>query len=592
MAIEAGLSEGGVLSVKVGDRTCQFRTRTSEPDGKWAESAEGVTRMVPRGASATAQWRGAAYSVTRRVTLCDDHIRVADRIANTSDKLVGVIYENRLDLPAADPPKVFLAGRPPVSEDCADEAPGHPSAIVEWKDLAVGMFAEDDIFRIHVNSFKRANEIGLADPRLGIAPGESHTLEWSIYFAPRGDYWDIINAVRDDWGCNFTIPGPTLFDHSTDGTQSQDAFNRLVRSRQAKLVFSGQTGFKGDEIKTGIDLAEGPAIPLAHRWCAGAAEWVKKLHAADPAVKAMVYLHPSNCTELGAETKYADCKVLAQNGAHVTSPYHYPVYEYLSTLDNSYGKALFNTLEWIFKEINPDGIFMDEISGGSVPQYVYRAQWDGCTVVIDQKTHAVAGQCSSVILLEQSWKSAMVKYLRDRDKLLVGNGPASTRTMLGWQMPMLHELGSYSFLINMHLSSPIALGNHDNDNDDRVRARMVRRALDFAGVIYAYSWGDEPQGFHYMHVMFPLTPIALRPGMILGRERIITNRSGRYGWPDAGRRAGAASQAAEVHVFNADGQPVEKPNVKEVRDGGRLLTEVRMPGDHFAVLVRKGYDKN
>ena len=64
VAIEAGLSEAGTLSVKIGDRTCQFRTRTSEPDGKWAESAKGVTRMVPRGASATAQWRGRSPATT------------------------------------------------------------------------------------------------------------------------------------------------------------------------------------------------------------------------------------------------------------------------------------------------------------------------------------------------------------------------------------------------------------------------------------------------------------------------------------------------------------------------------------------------
>jgi hypothetical protein len=81
----------------------------------------------------------------------------------------------------------------------------------------------------------------------------------------------------------------------------------------------------------------------------------------------------------------------------------------------------------------------------------------------------------------------------------------------------------------MHLATPIALGNHDNENDDRVRVRMVRRALDHAGLIYVYSWGDEPQGFHYMHVMFPITPVELRPGMVLGRERIVTNRCGRYG---------------------------------------------------------------
>ncbi len=82
-----------------------------------------------------------------------------------------------------------------------------------------------------------------------------------------------------------------------------------------------------------------------------------------------------------------------------------------------------------------------------------------------------------------------------------------------------------------------------------------------------------------MHVMFPITPVELHAGMILGRERIITNRSGRYGWPDG--------SAANAYVFDGDGRLVANPPVREIRSWGRRLTEVRMPSDHFAVLVKK-----
>ncbi len=81
-----------------------------------------------------------------------------------------------------------------------------------------------------------------------------------------------------------------------------------------------------------------------------------------------------------------------------------------------------------------------------------------------------------------------------------------------------------------------------------------------------------------MQTMFPITPVELHPGMILGKERIVTNRSGRYGWPDG--------SPATVYVFDADGKLVEKPPVKEIRSWGKRLFEVRMPSDHFAVLVK------
>lgn len=65
----------------------------------------------------------------------------------------------------------------------------------------------------------------------------------------------------------------------------------------------------------------------------------------------------------------------------------------------------------------------------------------------------------------------------------------------------------------------------------------------------------------------------------IGAERIITCRSGRYGWPDG--------SAADAYVFEGGGKLVAEPLVRQGRDGDRLLTEVRMPSDHFAILVRR-----
>jgi hypothetical protein len=511
--------------------------------------------------------------VDREVRLHADHVSVKDTLTNTSASLIGVIYRNRMDLSKLGTPKeVLLCGKAPCSLTGAEE-PQHPSAMAFWDDLAVGMFAEDDIYRVHVRSSSDAQGMELADPRLGIDAGKSHVLEWSVYPVPGGDYWDVINAVRRNWGSNITIPGPGLFDGETDGSKSPEYYADMVRSRKLRLACSGQTAFKDGM------LAEGTAIPLAREWCESAAEWVRKLHAGDPEVKTFVYVHPAICTEPDAQKLYADCRLLDANGTHVTSPYRYPVYEYLACLDNAYGKAYAAAIERILDEIRPDGLYMDEIARGSIPQYAFGTTWDGCSLDIDQNTHAVARQCSSTVLLSQPWKTALLERLRSRGKLLIGNSPATTRTMLGWKVPLFTELGSYSFITDVHLCTPWALGNHDNDNNDRVRSRMVRRALDYAGVICGYSWGDRPEGLHYLHVMFPITPVELRAGMLLGEERIVTNRSGRYGWPDG--------KAGDVYVFDGDGRHVPEPRLEITTQEGRWLAAIRLPGDHFAVIVRR-----
>jgi hypothetical protein len=96
--------------------------------------------------------------------------------------------------------------------------------------------------------------------------------------------------------------------------------------------------------------------------------------------------------------------------------------------------------------------------------------------------------------------------------------------------------------------------------------------------VYAV-WDDKPAGKHYMPLMYPTTPEEIRPGVVLGKERIITNRSGQFGWLD--------NSNADVYVFDSDGKIVNNPLVKKVVNGKSKLTEVRLSSDQFAILVKK-----
>jgi hypothetical protein len=176
------------------------------------------------------------------------------------------------------------------------------------------------------------------------------------------------------------------------------------------------------------------------------------------------------------------------------------------------------------------------------------------------------------------WKVGMAEWLRREGKTIIGNGPPRARTMLDLHIPRFTEMASYSFLLKTHLSSPWGLANHDPDYTVAGHARQARRFLDYAGVLTSYVWPSDPEVPTFQPLMYPITPVELRAGMVLGEERILTNRSGRYGWPDGSQ--------ADVYVINAQGRCVSKPQTRTVREDGRRLIEVRMPGDHFAILVR------
>jgi hypothetical protein len=467
--------------------------------------------------------------------------------------------------------------------------------LASWKDVGIGLVAEDDVFRVHVRSFAEPSVAGLADRQLGIAPETSVTLEWSIYPVPggdpstrsgssrawsRGDYWDFVNAVRREWDTNFTIPGPFCYTMHLPEGKPAEWYGDWARRRALKIVCGGIAKYPDGK------YAHGTGILFAPQWVATEADWTRKMLAAAPDVKVLAYFHAQCSTEPDGEKKYADSRLIDEKGEHLGYPYHYRLPLYLPTRENSYGKALWGYVRTCLDTIGASGLYWDEMSH-SVLLFAYQAPWDGHTVTIDPKTHAVTGRRSSVPLLMQPLQLDIVKYLRERGEFLMANTQPATRTMMREKIVRFVETGSYSAVVETHLGCPLGLGNHHLEKTQADSARNVREILKFGGVYYGWQYERDPAPWNFTEVMYPITPVELHEGVVLGEERIHTARSGRFGWPDAGRRAGAASQAADVYVVDGQGNRVVKPDVKEVQENGRRLYEIRMPGDHFAVLVKK-----
>ncbi|MBI3192731.1 MAG: hypothetical protein HYZ36_08705 [Pedosphaera parvula] len=79
--------------------------------------------------------------------------------------------------------------------------------------------------------------------------------------------------------------------------------------------------------------------------------------------------------------------------------------------------------------------------------------------------------------------------------------------------------------------------------------------------------------------MYPITPLELHEGWILGRERIITKRSGLFGWGDQSRH--------EVHAFDDQGLEVLTFKASTVQRDGGTVSEIRIAEGWSAVIVRK-----
>jgi hypothetical protein len=105
-------------------------------------------------------------------------------------------------------------------------------------------------------------------------------------------------------------------------------------------------------------------------------------------------------------------------------------------------------------------------------------------------------------------------------------------------------------------------------------------ALDYGSV---YHWYNDmtvtPTHPTLTTHMFPITPMELHRGYIIGRERIVTKVSGKYGWGDSSNH--------EVHVYNERGEEVPNFAAPFTIEGGITWTELRIGEDWSAVIVRR-----
>jgi len=174
-----------------------------------------------------------AFALRRTVTREDARVEVTDTITNKTAEVLGVMVEHRA---IADgwPARTLLSGL-----DGKPQSPGatpeNPTVFLAMKSAGLGVVAEDDALRLQFYSRAEENTALFGTENLGIAPGESYAVRWSICPGST-DYFDFINAVRRNWDVNFTIDGPwDFFDVRRLATpEGKDAAKGLLARKHLK----------------------------------------------------------------------------------------------------------------------------------------------------------------------------------------------------------------------------------------------------------------------------------------------------------------------------------------------------------------------
>ncbi|NLX95786.1 MAG: hypothetical protein GXY83_06385 [Rhodopirellula sp.] len=523
------------------------------------------------------------FDFRREIQRRGESIVVRDTFTNRTDEKLALMQRHRALAP--EPlEKVWLAGISPSNLASSVSEPANPTSYGVTGKLGIGLVALDDVSQVHAVNFSAEDHVGLADNQLVLLPKATHVTEWAILPTNSPDYFQFINAVRRLRGVNFTIPGSFAFLRANPRTEVHDWTDRqlidFIGFKNAYFV-TGSIGWPRYQGR----IPHGTAfqtLDLSYQ----KQQW-QRLRKLAPDVKQMMYYHCFLDVRDESPAEYRDARLLRVDGTQ--ADYGKPHDRiFVPTGENRYGRDVAKNVEIILSPqpegLGCDGVYWDELEYSRY-QYHYGdfdrpggLPWDKVTADINPKTHQIVRLKSSVTLLSQPFRLSLAKRIL-QDRFLVANGQPHTRAFVDLHFPRFVETGSISNCAKAQAYSPIALGDHLTERSEEDAYRVMLRALDFGCLYYWYNdLTVIPTHPTLTRDMFPITPLELHEGFVIGEERIVTKRSGLFGWNDRSRH--------EVHVFDDQGREVLDFKAPSVDRNGSTFTELRLPEDYSAAIVR------
>lgn len=560
------LLDGGAIRVEVNGERFGVESRFSHPTPGWLKlTGDGKATHNP------VERKTTYWHLRRAVEPLDECLVVSDTFTSTCDKDVGIMARHEVGL-GGRLDKLYVNGLYVPSKSAANGEPASPTTVALTRQAGIGLMAEDDVFRVHSLNYGQDGVVGLADNHFVLRPGTTHTMRWTIYPLDRCDHFALVNAARRRLGTNFRIDGSFTFAdwRKPFSDFTTDQFRDYARFKGAKFIAATIVTplYKGK-------YSHGTSFQLVDH--APYKRIFEAFKRAAPEVKTLVYFHCFIDVKDGARRQYSDSRLLKPDGTQ--GDYRdaiYPIFIPLET--NSYGPAVAKNVDIILEEIGADGVYWDELAYSAF-KYHFDEPWDGVTADIDPKTMKITRRKSSVTLLSQPWRLKLARRILDAGKLLIGNGNPHTETFTKLHFPRFVETASATNMARSLLYTPIGLGDHLGERNEVHAYRNMVRYLDWGGVYYWYSDQIVPTRPTLTGRMFPVTPIELHEGYLIAKERILTNRSGLFGWGDA--------SSFDAYVFDKFGRLDTKTKVPLVERNGKHYAEVRIAKGWSAAIVRR-----
>jgi hypothetical protein len=574
---------GGAIKVTLGDQTWFVESMFSTLTPGWATLT--ATQQTP------SEWKtfkptdtgfrasAHGFSLERIITRHDDHLAVVDRIVNTLGEDLPVMYTHQTRVERENG-TLYLAGVPTTSTRSITNTGEHPVTLVTWDNSGIALISEDDVTRVQAGNFADGDVVGIRNERMVVGKGKTIEVEFSIYPLETGDRFDFINRVRRNWDVNFTLTGSHADTHSESPGMNLEMSDEALRNHLVNkdalygIAWIPYFNFPG------LPWTD-TAYPLRRQ------EMLDRIKQIKPDFVRLMYYHcfsafqdayqqtDENLAYLQAH--YQTDAIMRPDGteADYANP-RMPLF--LPAEGSAWAAASESILDYRMQRSGFEGVFWDETEYSAVKYDYNPAHWDGVSAKIDPTTHRIIRRITNVTLATQSWRLKLANKIMANGTLM-GNGAPHTRTFTNVHFLRFVETSSIDNLILVQLYTPIQLGDHLTERNEVDCYRNMVRGLDFGGVYYWYRPEIVPTHPTLTSYMFPITPINLGHGFIIGEERILTNRSGLFGWNDAAD--------FDCVVFDRRGNQTDEINIPRIERDGKAFAEVRIPEGYAVAIIRR-----
>jgi len=541
---------------------------------------------------------GRFYRVERTIARRANHIAITDRVVNTGAEDLGMVVKN-LVRTGARPEEVYLCGNRNITfagqlgSDEAGSAAGaaqeyepafssyNPTYFVGLGPGGLGIGAFDDVTRLQSKVFAGPRVGGVFTDRFALAAGKSYDVKWKIFPVAEGGYYDFINTIRVVQGINVFEAESFAVGAWYMGRWEEPKLRKWLDDRNlTHLIVSPMI--------PGLDMTSrhGPAfVDRADVVVPAYRELVEKVHKVRPSVKVVNYFSTLQFIDEGdyMERAKESLKIRA-NG----KPARYGRRHFCVHVDGKdpFSEELRKYIDFCLDTIGLDGIFWDVMACERERDIDY-SRWDGHSALLD-KDYRIKRKISIQGIEGIPFFIELIERIYAKDKVLLVDYFSGAETVFETFKKhrvagMMEGNGLGRSLVRTHLHTPLTMrGAEDPSDPERCFQQVVwniRNNLRH-GNLYGYygTWVKLKHSISTDYI-YPITPVELHPGYIIGRNKIVTIRSGSFGWPK--------SEAADlkVVVFNDKGEKIPwRSNVLE--EGERRLAPVHLAPDHLAVIER------